>query len=226
MLNKNILFITIPSIMGREICFYCKKQFRLRFIKLIDISSTPDNTIKPHEPLLRLKNYICSECEPIYEKNKCSRCKNYRHPRELDIPYERCYRCHSMCHECKWPRRNDEMNYPDGKCYRCFSKCSSCKKYRKPDEMNYMHNKCLECHNSRKITVICCLIHDKCLNKSAMCCHCSDTRDFLDGYESYVDGVGHVMGASRNQFYCPSCSRHKIIYEETMKDAVPAFKAT
>ncbi|CAF1172074.1 unnamed protein product [Didymodactylos carnosus] len=37
------------------------------------------------------------------------------------------------------------------------------------------------------------------------CCACSDRRPVLPYYNAYVDGVGNVSRARRNEFYCPSC---------------------
>ncbi|CAF3390634.1 unnamed protein product [Rotaria socialis] len=39
------------------------------------------------------------------------------------------------------------------------------------------------------------------------CCHCSDLRSYhFNGfYEKYVDGIGFVNEATRNEYYCPTC---------------------
>ncbi|CAF1435915.1 unnamed protein product, partial [Adineta steineri] len=47
--------------------------------------------------------------------------------------------------------------------------------------------------------------------KTRQCCHCSDKRAHKGNglYEKYVDGIGFVNGASRNEYYCPTCKLHE-----------------
>eukprot|EP00588_Corethron_pennatum_P027964 CAMPEP_0194334358 /NCGR_PEP_ID=MMETSP0171-20130528/65855_1 /TAXON_ID=218684 /ORGANISM="Corethron pennatum, Strain L29A3" /LENGTH=232 /DNA_ID=CAMNT_0039096971 /DNA_START=70 /DNA_END=768 /DNA_ORIENTATION=+ len=38
------------------------------------------------------------------------------------------------------------------------------------------------------------------------CCACEDLRPIADGYECYVDGLGYISTAKRDDGYCPVCN--------------------
>ena len=230
--------------MTRFTCFFCKKNLRRTYANPIEMCRSAKTLFAPKfQKHSKCNISLCNDCKPHTEIMKCARCKNYRNFDDMENPYDRCYECHSECSQCKTHRKPDEMNLPNNKCLKCHRMCSSCGKQRQPDEMNLLHNKCRECYELKKITVICCLTHDLCQNTTTKCCHCADTREFREEgtYEVYVDGVGYVngngcvndgrvngnecvTGARRNQFYCPSCSRNKVMIVETLKNQEPTFK--
>jgi hypothetical protein len=47
--------------------------------------------------------------------------------------------------------------------------------------------------------------HSHCSLTTSLCCVCSDRRVGNGGFQRYVDGVGYVNDASREEFYCPGC---------------------
>lgn len=52
---------------------------------------------------------------------------------------------------------------------------------------------------------------------SRNCCSCVDERPVTESglYPMYVDGEGWVEGATRWQYYCPSCQGMRIVWSET-----------
>ena len=70
------------------------------------------------------------------------------------------------------------------------------------------------------ISKVCECGREKCLLTSKVCCYCSDSRPVhtnVASYIQYVDGIGWVYDATREQFYCPTCkfvASRQTVHEE------------